>query len=108
MPLSLPPLLNASQLSSSSGDKEAIANPDETAAITANYALDGKDPVMVSASIKLRIVSSLSAGTRQHGLGWIDPGPYQKSAEIYKLAGFINKDLDMRNFMTLDLVDESS
>ena len=82
-----------------------IANPDETAAITANYALDGKDPVMVSASIKLRIVSSLSAGTRQNGLGWIDPAPYQKSAEIYKRAGFINQDLDMRNFITLDLVD---
>ena len=82
-----------------------INNPDETAAITAKYALDGKDPVMVSASIKLRTISSQSSGTRAHGLGWIDTGPYEQAAGIYKRAGFISNDVDMKDYVTNELVE---
>jgi NitT/TauT family transport system substrate-binding protein len=82
-----------------------INNPDETAAITAKYALDGKDPVMVSASIKLRIISSQSAGTRAHGLGWIDARPYEQAVDIYKRAGFITKNIDMKAYVTNELIN---
>jgi NitT/TauT family transport system substrate-binding protein len=81
-----------------------IKDPDETAAITAEYALDGKDPIMVSASIKLRTISSQSAGTRKNGLGWIDTGPLQDAARIYKAAGFISKDIDMSSYVSNELV----
>lgn len=82
-----------------------IGNSEETAAIAAKHALDGKDPVMVSASIKLRIISSQSAGTRAHGLGWIDVGPYEQAVGIYKRAGFISKDIDMKTYITNELVN---
>ena len=83
-----------------------IRDPEETAAITAKYALDGKDAPMVSASIKLRIISSQSAGTRKHGLGWIDVTPLQEAVKIYKAAGFINSDLNIADYLTNQLIQE--
>ncbi len=86
------------------GMEYTIKNPDEAAAITEKVALDGKDPARVKASIKLRILTSQNANTRKHGLGWIDVPPMQELVTIYKGAGFIKNDIDMKPMMTNELV----
>jgi NitT/TauT family transport system substrate-binding protein len=86
------------------GMEYTIQHPDEAAAITAKVAIDGKDPVKVMGSIKLRILTSQSANTRKHGLGWIDANSLQEVAKIYKGAGFIKNDIDMNAAVTNELV----
>jgi NitT/TauT family transport system substrate-binding protein len=86
------------------GMEYTIANPQEAADITAKVAIDGKDPVKVSGSLKLRIVCSQNASTRKFGLGWIDVAPLQECAAIYKKAGFIKNDIDMSAVATNDVV----
>jgi ABC-type nitrate/sulfonate/bicarbonate transport system substrate-binding protein len=86
------------------GMEYTIKNPQEAAEITAKVAIDGKDPVKVMGSLKLRILTSQNAVTREHGLGWIDTGPLKACAKIYKEAGFINNDVDVTALVTNDLV----
>lgn len=86
------------------GMEYTIKNPDEAAEITAKVAIDGKDPIKVKGSLKLRILVSQSANTRKHGLGWIDKGPLQECAKIYKDAGFIKNDIDIDRIVTNELV----
>jgi NitT/TauT family transport system substrate-binding protein len=86
------------------GMEYTIKNPQEAAEITAKVAIDGKDPVKVMGSLKLRILTSQNAVTREHGLGWIDTGPLKACAKIYKDAGFINNDVDVATLVTNDLV----
>jgi len=88
------------------GMEYTIKNPDEAAAITAKVAIDGKDPVRVLGSLKLRILCSQNANTRKNGLGWIDVGPLQECAKIYRAAGFIKNDIDMGPMVTNDLVKQ--
>jgi NitT/TauT family transport system substrate-binding protein len=86
------------------GMEYTIKNPQEAAEITAKVAIDGKDPVKVMGSLKLRILTSQSAMTRKHGLGWVDIGPLQECAQVYKSAGFIKNDIDLNAIVTNDLV----
>jgi NitT/TauT family transport system substrate-binding protein len=86
------------------GMEYTIKNPQEAAEITAKVAIDGKDPIKVMGSLKLRILTSQNAATRAHGLGWIDIAPLQECAKIYKSAGFIKDDIDVTKLVTNDLV----
>ncbi len=86
------------------GMEYTIKNIQEAAEITAKVAIDGKDPVKVMGSLKLRIMTSQSAHTRKHGLGWIDTVPLQECSKIYKNAGFIKNDIDISKIATNDLV----
>jgi NitT/TauT family transport system substrate-binding protein len=88
------------------GMEYTIKNPQEAAEITAKVAIDGKDPIKVSGSLKLRILTSQNANTRKHGLGWIDVAPMQELVKIYKDAGFIKNDIDMSVMMTNELVQK--
>jgi NitT/TauT family transport system substrate-binding protein len=86
------------------GMEYTIKNPQEAAEITAKVAIDGKDPIKVMGSLKLRILTSQSAMTRKHGLGWIDVAPLQECAKVYKSAGFIKNDIDLSKIVTNELV----
>jgi NitT/TauT family transport system substrate-binding protein len=86
------------------GMEYTIKNPQEAAEITSKVAIDGKDPVKVMGSLKLRILTSQSAGTRANGLGWIDSAPLKQCAKVYKDAGFITTDIDIDGIVTNELV----
>jgi NitT/TauT family transport system substrate-binding protein len=86
------------------GMEYTIKNPQEAAEITAKVAIDGKDPVKVAGSIKLRILTSQNATTRKYGLGWIDVAPMQELVKVYKGAEFIKNDIDFSALATNDLV----
>jgi NitT/TauT family transport system substrate-binding protein len=86
------------------GMEYTIKNPQEAAEITAKVAIDGKDPIKVMGSLKLRILTSQSALTRKNGLGWIDIAPLQECAKVYKNAGFIKNDIDLSKIVTNELV----
>lgn len=86
------------------GMEDTIKNPQEAAKITAKVAIDGKDPIKVMGSLKLRILTSQSALTRKNGLGWIDIAPLQECATVYKKAGFIKNDIDLSKIVTNELV----
>jgi NitT/TauT family transport system substrate-binding protein len=88
------------------GMEYTIKNPQEAAEITAKVAIDGKDPVKVMGSLKLRILTSQSAATRAHGLGWIDSAPLKECANIYKKAGFITTDVNIDSVVTNELVEK--
>ncbi len=88
------------------GMEYTIQNTKEAAEITSKIAIDGKDPVMVMASLKLRILCSQDAATKKHGLGWIDSGPLKECAGIYKKAGFIKNDIDIDSIVTNELVEK--
>lgn len=86
------------------GLEYTIKNPQEAVEITSKVAVDGKDPVRVAASMKLRLLCSQNANTRKNGLGWIDVPPLQEGVKIYKDAGFIKNDIDMSKIATNELI----
>jgi NitT/TauT family transport system substrate-binding protein len=86
------------------GVEYTIKNPEEAVEITTKVAIDGKDPARVTASMKLRLLTAQSAGTRKHGLGWIDLAPLQEGARIYKEVGFTKTDIDMAAVATNELI----
>ena len=88
------------------GLEYTIKNPEEAVEITSKVAVDGKDPVRVAASMKLRLLCSQNANTRKNGLGWIDVPPLQEGVKIYKDAGFIKNDVDMSKIATNELISK--
>jgi NitT/TauT family transport system substrate-binding protein len=88
------------------GLEYTIKNPEEAVEITSKVAVDGKDPVRVAASMKLRLLCSQNANTRKNGLGWIDVPALQDGVKIYKDAGFIKTDVDMSKIATNELISK--
>jgi NitT/TauT family transport system substrate-binding protein len=88
------------------GLEYTIKNPEEAVEITSKVAVDGKDPVRVAASMKLRLLCSQNANTRENGLGWIDVPALQDGVKIYKDAGFIKTDVDMSKIATNELISK--
>lgn len=86
------------------GVEYTIKNPQEAVEITQKVAIDGKDRARVAASMKLRLAVSQNANTRKHGLGWIEVGPLQEGAKIYKDAGFCKTEVNMSEICTNDIV----
>ncbi len=86
------------------GLEYTLKNQDEAVAITQKVAVDGKDPVRVAASMKLRLMCSENANTRKNGLGWMDIPSLQEGAKIYKDAGFTKNLVDMNAIATNELI----
>ncbi len=87
------------------GVDDMIKNPADAAEIAMKYSIDGKDLSRVTENIKLRVASSQSAFTQQHGLGWIDVGPLQVCAKVYKDAGFVKNEINLSQIVTNELVE---
>ena len=87
------------------GVDDMIKNPADAAEIAMKYSIDGKDLSRVTENINLRVASSQRAFTQQHGLGWIDVGPLQACAKVYKDAGFVKNEINLSQIVTNELVE---
>ena len=81
-----------------------IAEPAEAAQLAVKRAIDGSDPQLNLELIKLRNASSVSALTRDNGLGALDLASLQKAADVYRQLGLIQRQLDMSQVVAADLL----
>ncbi len=81
-----------------------IAEPAEAAQLAVKRAIDGSDPQLNLELIKLRNASSVSALTRDQGLGALDLVSLQKAADVYRQLGLVQRPLDMAQVVAVDLL----
>ena len=81
-----------------------IAEPAEAAQLAVKRAIDGSDPQLNLELIKLRNASSVSALTRDNGLGALDLASLQKAADVYRQLGLVQRQLDMSLVVAADLL----
>ena len=81
-----------------------MQRPEEAAQIAAKRAIDGTDPALNLDIIKLRNAASVSELTRHNGLGAMDVASLQAAADAYRKLGLISKPLDVRQYVSQDLL----
>lgn len=81
-----------------------IAEPAEAAKLAVRRAIDGSDPQLNLELIRLRNAASVSALTREKGLGAIDLASLQKAADVYRQLGLVRQSLDMAQVVATDLL----
>ncbi|GKU85048.1 ABC transporter substrate-binding protein [Niallia sp. NCCP-28] len=81
-----------------------INNPEEAAALAAEYAIDGKNENNNLEIIKIRNQSSISEETEKRGLGVFDKSSLQQAADTYKRLGLIKNDLNMDAVVTEEAI----
>ena len=86
------------------GTQWMLDHPEEAAQMAKKYAINGKDPKQNLEIIKIRNASSVSATTRQHGLGWLDIELLVKVERTFRELGLIKRQLNVRDMFTNDLV----
>ena len=67
-------------------------------------AIDGSDPQLNLELIKLRNASSVSALTRDKGLGALDVAALQRAADVYRQLGLVQRPLDIAQVVAFDLL----
>jgi len=77
------------------GSQWMLSNPAKAAELAVKYATDGQDAARNLEIIKLRNASTVSEGTRQHGLGWFDLELLKRVERTYVDLGLLKKGLDM-------------
>lgn len=81
-----------------------IAEPAEAARLAVRRAIDGSDPQINLELIRLRNASSVSALTREKGLGALDLASLQRAADVYRQLGLVRRTLDMTQVVATDLL----
>ena len=81
-----------------------IAEPAEAAQLAVKRAIDGSDPQLNLELIGLRNAASVSALTRDKGLGALDLASLQKAADVYRQLGLVQRPLDMAQVVATDLL----
>lgn len=78
-----------------------IEHPDEAASLAVDYAIDGQNEQENKEIIELRNAASQS----EHPLGYTDVEQLQAAADTYKSLGLIENKLDMKKYITNDLLE---
>ena len=81
-----------------------IAEPAEAAQLAVKRAIDGSDPQLNLELIRLRNAASVSALTRDKGLGAPDLASLQKAADVYRQLGLLQRPLDLAQVVATDLL----
>ena len=84
--------------------KWMMQSPEEAAKLAVKVAIDGQNPSMNLDIIRLRNESSVSATTDQRGLGAFDMVSLQKGAKAYKTFGVIQRDIQVSDVVSQDLL----
>lgn len=84
--------------------KWMIQSPEEAAKLAVKVAIDGQNASMNLDIIRLRNESSVSATTDKRGLGAFDMASLQKGANAYKAFGVIQRDLQVSDVVSQDLL----
>jgi len=81
-----------------------IASPQEAARLAARRAIDGTDAQLNLEIIRLRNAASVSANTRQSGLGAFDLDALQKAADTYRQLGLVKREIKVADVVGQDLL----
>jgi NitT/TauT family transport system substrate-binding protein len=84
-----------------------INQPEEAAALAVEKAIDGKDEKRNLEIIQLRNQSSMSKATQEKGLGTLETDVMQQGANIYKQLGLIQKEMNMSDVISAELMPEN-
>lgn len=87
------------------GSQWMLDNPSKAAELAVKYATDGQDAARNLEIIRLRNASTVSEGTKGHGLGWFDMEVLEKAAKTYHELGLLKKPADIRAVFTNRFVD---
>jgi NitT/TauT family transport system substrate-binding protein len=87
------------------GSQWMLDNPAKAAELAVKYATDGQDVRRNLEIIKLRNASTVSEGTKRHGLGWFDMEVLEKAVKTYHELGLLKKPVDIRAVFTNRFVE---
>lgn len=83
-----------------------IDKPQEAAQVAVKRAINGKDPAVNLAIIRIRNASSVSETTRKQGLGAFDLDLLQKGADTFRELGLIGKKIDIPKVVSSTLIPQ--
>ena len=87
------------------GSQWMLDNPTKAAELAVKYATDGQDVKRNLEIIKIRNESTVSEGTKKHGLGWFDMEVLQKVGKTYLELGLLRKPVDISALFTNRFVE---
>ena len=89
------------------GTEYAMANLEKAAALSAKYAIDGRDnPQRNVEHLRLRMIASVSEGTKRNGLGWHDMDVIELAARRFQELGLVTSKIDVAAAVTNRFVKE--
>ncbi len=83
-----------------------LDNPMRAAELAVKYATDGQDARRNLEIIKLRNASTVSDGTKKHGLGWFDMALLKQVEKTFLDLGLLKKRVEVESFFTNRVVQE--
>jgi NitT/TauT family transport system substrate-binding protein len=87
------------------GSQWMLDNPAKAAELAVKYATDGQDVKRNLEIIKIRSASTVSEGTKQHGLGWFDMEVMRRVVKTYLDLGLLKKSVDVGALFTNRFVE---
>ncbi len=88
------------------GTQWMLDNPMKAAELAVKYATDGQDARRNLEIIKLRNASTVSDGTKKHGLGWFDMTLLKRVEKTFLDLGLLKKRVEVESFFTNRVVQE--
>lgn len=88
------------------GSQWMLDNPGKAAELAVKYATDGQDVKRNLEIIKIRNASTVSEGTKRHGLGWFDMDVLKRVERTYLELGLLKKRVDVESLFTNRFVQE--
>jgi len=88
------------------GSQWMLEYPEKAAELAVKYAIDGQDVRRNLEIIKLRNVSTVSEGTKGHGLGWFDMDVLKRVERTFLELGLLKNRVDVESIFTNRFVQE--
>ncbi|MBI2563408.1 MAG: ABC transporter substrate-binding protein [candidate division NC10 bacterium] len=88
------------------GSQWMLDNPEKAAELAIKHAIDGQDVKRNLEIIKIRNASTVSEGTKKHGLGWFDMDVLRRVEKTYLELGLLKKRVDVESLFTNRFVQE--
>ena len=88
------------------GSQWMLDNPEKAAELAVKHAIDGQDVKRNLEIIKIRNASTVSEGTKKHGLGWFDMDVLRRVERTYLELGLLKKRVDVESVFTNRFVQE--
>ncbi|MBI4840904.1 MAG: ABC transporter substrate-binding protein, partial [candidate division NC10 bacterium] len=88
------------------GSQWMLDHPEKAAELAVKHAIDGQDVKRNLEIIRIRNASTVSEGTKKHGLGWFDMDVLRRVEKTYLELGLLKKRVDVESLFTNRFVQE--